>query len=109
MGTGAQPEPDRAPGEDLVPKPTHEEQEELPTTAGAAAEQQQLRHQQPKPPRVPPSRQPSGGPYAPSYREPSRFGEWCAQAPSVTHGIFRGCAGTPPWVGRLEPQMLVQF
>nr|CAH7719991.1 unnamed protein product [Callosobruchus chinensis] len=109
MGVGAQPEPHRASGEDLVPESAHEEQEELPATAGAATEQQQLRHQQPKPPRVSPSRQPSGGSHAPSYREPSRVGERRAQAPSVTHGIFRGCAGTPPWVGRLEPQMLVQF
>lgn len=42
VGAGAEPEPDRATGEDLVPEQTDEEQEEQPEAAGADAEQQQF-------------------------------------------------------------------
>lgn len=92
MGTGAQSQPHRAPGEDLVPEPPHEEQEELAAAGRPAAEQQQLKHQQPEPP--PPRVRPPRALAAPRGQSP-RVGQRLAQAPSVTNAVSGGHGPAP--------------
>lgn len=95
VGAGAEPEPDREAGEDLVPEQTDEEQEELAETGGAATEQQQRGHEQPEPPRgAPPSESPRA--LAAPRGQPPRVRERDSETPPVTHGVLRGCSWPPP-------------
>ena len=90
LGAGAQPEPDRASGEDMVPESAHEEQEEQPTPVAAAEQQQQQPGEQRKPP------QRGGGPSSPGQRpreRPPRGGagaprQRLGEASSVTRGVL---------------------
>jgi hypothetical protein len=106
VGTGQEPEPDRAAGQDLVPESTDEEQEELAAAGGAAAEQQQQRHQQPEPPRHAPPRDAPHTLAAPRGQPPRRR-QRQSQAPPVTYGVLRGCARPPPRPGHLNARAAV--
>lgn len=80
MGTGSQPESNRASSQDMVPESTNEEQEEFSATGGASGseQQQQLQREQPQPPREPP---PPVAPRGPAPRA-------ARQAPPVTRAFL---------------------
>lgn len=92
MGTGSQPEPNRASSQDMVPESTNEEQEELPATGGASGseQQQQFEREQPQPPRQPP---PSAAPRGPAPRA-------ARQTPSVTRAFLWDVPS--PWYSQLK-------
>lgn len=103
LGVGAQSEPHRTPGQNMVPESADEEQEELAETGCPAAKQQQRDDEQPEPPSPWHTPRPQSAPR--SRAEPPRGGQRHKphQTSPVTRSIlWSRVRSSPPWTRHLS-------
>lgn len=109
LGTGAQSEPHRTPGQNMVPKQADEEQEEFTATSRPAAKQQQRDDEQPEPPSSRHTPRPQSAPRGRA--ESPRGGQRHQphQTSPVTRSIlWSRVRSSPPWTRHLSRRRRVQ-